>query len=189
MDIYDVHTLNPIPTLKSVNLIAGNLYEKTHEALDSHLQIVQGMLTINAISKSMSNLNGWKHENEDLTNTETDSDFTNIFTNIKDAITQFFTIDWGISSYWIIIGVILLTVIMGCVCMGCSPYIGVCQVLKSLTSCCRLLRNFSHSTVRRRERSDSHANRSRPGSIRSDYIRTSGTSLPPPPPNVAENTV
>jgi hypothetical protein len=74
MDIYDVHTLNPIPTLKSVNLLAGNLYEKTHEALDSHLQIVQGMLTINAISKSMSNLNGWKQENEDLTNTETDSD-------------------------------------------------------------------------------------------------------------------
>jgi hypothetical protein len=114
---------------------------------------------------------------------------TNIFTNIKDAITQFFTIDWGISSYWVIIGVILLTIIMGCICMGCSPCMGACQVLKSLTSCCRLLRNFSHPTIRRRERNDSHANRSRPGSIRSDYIRTSGISLPPPPPYVAENTV
>lgn len=189
MDIYDVHTLNPIPTLKSVNLIAGNLYEKTHEALDSHLQIVQGMLTINAISKSMGNLNGWKQENDDSIEIETGLDSTNIFGSIKDAITGFFTFDWGIKSFLVTFGIVLLAIIGACICMGCGPCISGCRVLKNLNSFCQLVRSFSRDTIRRCTRRNTHINRSRPTSIRSNYTRTSGGTLPPPPPNILENMV
>lgn len=186
-NIFQIHTLSKIPLIKRVDLMSGNIYEKTAEALESYMQVAQSIMSVQTIAQMLTSRVVSEDVVQDMSvNTKHldsfGSEVKNIFSHISDTLFNWTIPDW--ETILLVIGSILLAFLVIC-CICCAP----CKMMDCLQRIHDYLNDIWCIAQLSNRRNNHTTNRSANYTLTDTddiemHITSSPSLLPPPYPSV-----